>query len=1626
MWNSARQIVAVSHSLYHVIAVDSDLAGDSSFMARILQLLSTRADSGWSHSLPLRVFDTAQVETAFRILQGGRTVGKVVVRFMRVRHLEAAHATQLVTGGTSGLGLLTARWLAQRGAGSLLLVSRSGRINNDAGPESEQLRLSSATVRVERCDVSELQDTRLLAATALCDHRSLNGVFHAAGVLSDGVLLRQSALMLRHVYAPKVVAASWLLAATLGSALQTLVLFSSTAALLGGGAQANYSAANTCLDSLAARRRTKACTGVSIQWGPWAEVGMASGAAVSSKLEAAGFGLVGLAHGMRTLHEAQRMDTPAVLTLFPVKWSRFLSSETDAPAFLSNFARLAPRVCGPASSTAASVETVGVDLNLVLHTAAQIAGAAVDADSALMEAGLDSLGAVELRNQLQQLAHSSLPGTLIFSHPTVRQLAILLACEPAAASVTVSATEANDSSLASAREVAMAGLGVLLPNGIGSAAAAWRVVGSAGVVVTRVPAERWPTAENAINEIERRVSHGGFVSRAELFDNVLFSISPAEAGAMDPQQRLLLERGYEALRAAEYDRASLTASNLLGVFVGIENHDFDQILGATSLGQSVYAATGSSLAIASGRLSYVLGLEGPCMAYATACSAALAASHSAFRALQRDECAAALSFGASLILTPVVSLGFATAGMTSGLGRCHTFDRRADGYARGEGCSGVALDSTKGKLLMVGSAVRQDGKSASLTAPNGQAQRRLLTSALADANAPATLLSLVEAHGTGTALGDPIEVGSLREAALVWQSNRVALAVSSVKANSGHAEPAAGAAGLVTLALKLEEGAAPRNAQLNVLNTHVKESLQASACVMPTQLGQQRAPREEERTLGGVSSFGYSGTIVHAALDSRPQLSRDRTSRFKTTLTRAEFKRKRFGVAAPQAPPDKFVTTQLYSMVWALPPVERNPAPSAVQPKASAVMLHPATYGCLGASLHDKKAEGARMLDLAFLDLWPERSGASMVAELGSDPRPFQVLAIVFDAADGVAPGQQCVEHILQLGPLLQRIAPAPLLLLTSGVHTPSRVSTAAALSPAAGTTWGLVRVLRLEEPGLRVLSADVGPSVEVTAVRDILSDARSSAEFELAWQGSLRYTGRLCLRSSLAALLHHANGEAERGGYIITGGLGGLGVRAAALLVERGAARIMLTSRSGRAARGEQGLTDQLHALEASRRSSVEVAVGDAADACELATLTQRSAAARPGALAGVLHAAGVVKDVLLRSMEPAHLRAVFAPKATGARTLHHGLVRQAPLDALVFFSSTAAAVGNVGQGNYAAANAFLDALAACRNGCGAPAYSLQLPMVTGAGMGQALIASSSSSAARGLAELSMDLETYAGLLRAVLAARFISGGVPSDAALPTALQRVLFSLPGGEGADGAPGGIAQTSSLVMELLRLPPADRTEHLAPLVLECVRGVVECTVDPDAPLADVGVDSIASTELARLLEAPLGISLPVNLVANFSTPNGIAKHLADVVGSSAPGPSSHASGPPALAPVEAAPLLADPLAAPGVLPWHVAYDGAELVHGGQVLRIIPREGGDVGAWRDPLVFVHSIVGQIPTPSLKRLQFALGQRELLALTHEGYTSGLALAFAPVSMREFARKYAISLMGARQMGAFHLMGL
>ncbi len=260
------------------------------------------------------------------------------------------------------------------------------------------------------------------------------------------------------------------------------------------------------------------------------------------------------------------------------------------------------------------------------------------------------------------------------------------------------------------------------------------------------------------------------LERIDLFDPKHFGISPREAAGIDPQQRLLLEVSWEALEDAGIDPSSIYQS-LTGVYVGICSHDYAQLQLSDAGIDAVnpHFASGIASSVASGRISYVLGLSGPSVSIDTACSSSLVAVHLACEAIRRGECSLALAGGVNLILSPEYSIAFAQAGMLSPRGVCRAFDAGADGFVRGEGCGVVVLKRLRDAQanndrilgLILGSAVNQDGATSGLTVPNGHAQQALLRQAHLNAQVEARQVGYVEAHGTGTPLGDPIEAEAL-------------------------------------------------------------------------------------------------------------------------------------------------------------------------------------------------------------------------------------------------------------------------------------------------------------------------------------------------------------------------------------------------------------------------------------------------------------------------------------------------------------------------------------------------------------------------------------------------------------------------------------------------------------------------------------------------------------------------------------------------------------------------------------------------------------------------------------------------------------------------------------------------
>jgi len=422
--------------------------------------------------------------------------------------------------------------------------------------------------------------------------------------------------------------------------------------------------------------------------------------------------------------------------------------------------------------------------------------------------------------------------------------------------------------------IAIIGMGCRFPGGGDNPESFWRILRDGVDTISEIPPSRWdvdayynpnPAAPGKIY-----CRYGGFLKDVENFDPQFFGISPREAMSLDPQQRLLLEVSYEALEHANCAPDSLFESRT-GVFVGLISTDYAMTILPNPEQIDAYFGTGNSYSVSAGRLSYILGLTGPCMTVDTSCSSSLVALHLASHSLRRRECDMSLVCGANLILAPMLSITFSKAGMLAADGRCKTFDASANGYARGEGCGVVILKrlsdavANHDNILAVirGSAVNQDGPSGGLTVPNGPSQEKVIREALQNSRVEPSQVSYIEAHGTGTSLGDPIEIGALTA---VFGKNRTQdqpLIVSSVKTNVGHLESAAGMASLIKVILSLQHEEIPPHLHFSKPNPHIPWD--RIAIKVPT----ERVPwlSGEKPRIAGISSFGFSGTNAHVLVE---------------------------------------------------------------------------------------------------------------------------------------------------------------------------------------------------------------------------------------------------------------------------------------------------------------------------------------------------------------------------------------------------------------------------------------------------------------------------------------------------------------------------------------------------------------------------------------------------------------------------------------------------------------------------------------------------------------------------------------------------------------------------------------
>ncbi|MBV8886873.1 MAG: type I polyketide synthase [Chroococcidiopsidaceae cyanobacterium CP_BM_RX_35] len=429
--------------------------------------------------------------------------------------------------------------------------------------------------------------------------------------------------------------------------------------------------------------------------------------------------------------------------------------------------------------------------------------------------------------------------------------------------------------------IAIVGMRCRFPGGANDPETFWQLLINRVDAITKVPPERWNVDAyydpnpDAPGKMSTR--YGGFLQQVDQFDPQFFGISPREALRIDPQQRLLLEVSWEALENAGLI-PNQQALNQTGVFIGITTNDYARLLMPSGdLSQiDAYYLTGNPFNAVAGRLSYTLGMQGPCMAIDTACSSSLVAVHLACQSLRNGECNHALAGGVNLILSPENTIALSHAKMLSPDGRCKTFDADADGIGRGEGCGILVLkrlsdavkDGDNTLALIRGSAVNQDGTSSGFTVPNKAAQETLIRQALARAKVQPSEVDYVEAHGTGTSLGDPIEVRALGAVLGEGRSSELPLKIGAVKTNIGHLESAAGVASLIKVILSLQHQQIPPHLHFSKPSPYINwEQLHVSVTTEP-----MAWPAGGKRRIAGVSSFGASGINAHVVLEEAPKL----------------------------------------------------------------------------------------------------------------------------------------------------------------------------------------------------------------------------------------------------------------------------------------------------------------------------------------------------------------------------------------------------------------------------------------------------------------------------------------------------------------------------------------------------------------------------------------------------------------------------------------------------------------------------------------------------------------------------------------------------------------------------------
>jgi FkbH-like protein len=826
----------------------------------------------------------------------GRLVNRLVEQPSKERGFEPKlrltdGGVYLITGGTGGLGVIFARYLATRTKGRLILIGRS---DYDRNKEAIVRELNSlgAEAHYLAADITSKQDVDELTAEIRARFGPVNGVIHAAGVLDDSFIIKKEAGGFQSVVEPKVMGTVHIDHALAEDEADFIVLFSSIASVMGNSGQSDYAFANSFLDYFAAQRPNV----ISINWPLWQDGGM--------RVDAQSRELFSRQWGIRPLPETAGIEA------FEEALALGISQVIVAYGADDSFPLLVERV---QCRDSAGQEAVSVDTSILRQEAMdylkgmigdllKLPPAEIDEQMNFGDMGVDSF-IINKFNSVAGNIFPRLPKTLLFEYRNPAELLDyflqnyqkeLIEILDINVTGTDSGGEEEDKDwrqmamnkhgdhILQSKDIAIIGVSGRYP-GAASLDEFWKNISSGVDCITEIPSQRWDMEQHFHPDPEKAAEGkiyckwGGFLADVDKFDHEFFNISPREAELIDPQERLFLETAWKTLEDAGYTRQKLNGRNTsskernVGVFVGLTTNDYPLLAAAEWHKGNIVNPRSYPWSVAN-RVSFFFDFHGPSIPVDTGCSSSLTAIYLACQSIAAGECSMALAGGVNVYLHPAKYIQMCAMRMLSPIGRCQTFGAGADGFVPGEGVGAVLLrplaeakrqgDHIYG--VIKGGAINHGGNTNGYTVPNPRAQAELIQRALDDSGTDPRTIGYVEAHGTGTSLGDPIEMEGLSRAFAAYGGNGQHCALGSVKSNIGHLESAAGVAGVTKILLQMKHKKLAPSLHAAVPNPNIDFS--HSPFFIQTNLTEWTNPADSPLR-SAISSFGAGGTNVHLIVE---------------------------------------------------------------------------------------------------------------------------------------------------------------------------------------------------------------------------------------------------------------------------------------------------------------------------------------------------------------------------------------------------------------------------------------------------------------------------------------------------------------------------------------------------------------------------------------------------------------------------------------------------------------------------------------------------------------------------------------------------------------------------------------